>query len=51
MQSKIRIHQAAMNLAVQDKETRDPLSTIEGDLTVAMVEVKGLIVPKEVNRR
>ena len=51
LQSKIRIHQAAMNLSVQDTETKDPLSTIEGDLSVAMVEVKGLIIPKEVNRR
>ena len=35
----------------QDTRTTDDLSTIQGDMIVSVIEVKGLIVPSEVNRR
>ena len=38
-------------MSMQDLSTQDPLNTIEGNLKVSLLEVKGLIVPIEVNRR
>ena len=42
IQQKIQFRQAHLAHANQDKKTRDDLSTIQGDMVVSLIEVKGV---------
>jgi hypothetical protein len=51
LQQKMRIQHASLDLVSQDIDQKDSLSTIEGTLVVSLIEIKGLITAREVNRR
>ena len=48
--SKIQFRQGHLALEAQDNQVEEPLSTLEGRMTISLLEVKSLIVPEEMNR-
>lgn len=49
--SKIQIRQTNLQFEQEDTFTMDDLSTIQGDIKLSILEVKGLIMPEEKNRK
>lgn len=47
----IQIRQTYQQYIYQDTFTRDDLSTIQGNMFVSILEIKGLILPEEANRK